>query len=109
MAGRNKTVFNRGRLQAQGDGLEKSRSWADENVPTKQNGHTFITELKGLLTPTELAIRENCFVKAEQWVDDAPHTGYIVVTPIKTSFQPYPPVKDVRVDGELYSGAAFKD
>ena len=109
MARRNIAVLSRGRLQAQGDGLEKSRPWAEANVPTKQNGHTFVGELKGQLTPAELTIRENCFEKAEQWVDEAPQTGYVVVTPIKTSFQPYPPVRDVRVDGELYSGAAFKD
>lgn len=109
MAGRNRTVLNRGRFQAQGDGLEKSRPWADADVPTKQEGHTFITELKGQLSPAELAIRKNCFQKAKQWVDEAPQKGYVVVTPIKTSFQPYPPIKDIRVDGELYSGSAFKD
>lgn len=65
--------------------------------------------LKGQLTPAELQMRASCFVKALKWVNDAPENGYVVVTPIKTSFQPYPPIKDVRVDGELYSGASFKD
>ena len=109
MPRRNKAVLNRGRFQAQGAGLEKSRAWAEAEVPTKQNGRTYITELKNQLSPGELAVRENCFEKAEKWVNEAPHDGYVVVTPIITSFQPYPPIKDIRVDGELRSGTAFKD
>lgn len=102
-------IQNRGRFQAQGDGLEKSRSWAEIYVPTKLNGHGFIDELKGQLTHTELAARLDCFAKATKWVDDAPKNGYNVVTIIKTSFPPYPPIKDIRVDGEIYRGSAFKD
>ena len=109
MPRRNRAVLNRGRIQAQGAGLEKSRAWAESEVPTKQNGRTYIAELKNQLLPAELAVRENCFTKAEKWVNDAPQNGYVVVTPIITSFQPYPPIKDIRVDGELRSGAAFKD
>lgn len=49
------------------------------------------------------------FKKAEKWVNNAPVGGYVVVCPIKTSFTPCPPMKDVRVDGELFSGVSFKD
>ena len=109
MPSRNITNMNRGRIQAQGNKVEKSRSWAELDVPSKSNGHGFIDDLKGQLTPSELTVRFDCFEKAKKWVNDAPKNGYVVVTPIKTSFQPYPPIKDIRVDGEIHSGSAFKD
>lgn len=109
MPKRKSTILNRGRFQAQGEGLEKSRSWADVNVPTKPQGHTYINELKAQLNHSELAARQTCFERAARWVNDAPSNGYVVVNQIKTSFQPYPPLKDIRVDGEIHCGSAFKD
>ena len=109
MTGRRRNDLNRGRLQAQGAGVEKSCSWAEPQVPTKRDGGDYLDNLKGQLTPAELRVREICFDKALKWVNDAPTNGYVVVNQIKTSFQPYPPIKDIRVDGELHSGAAFKD
>lgn len=106
---KNRNTPNRGRIQAQGDKVEKSRSWAEVYVPTKQKGHGFIDNLKGQLKPAELAVRLDCIRKAKKWVDSAPKNGYTAVTPIKTSFPPCPPIKDIRVDGEIYSGSAFKD
>ena len=85
--------MNRGRFQAQGNRLEKSVPWAQANVPTKPDGHSFLDDLKGQLTPSELSVRESCFEKATNWVDEAPRRGYVVVTNIKTSFQPYPPFR----------------
>ena len=109
MSGRKKNDLNRGRVQAQGAGVEKSCSWAEPQIPTKRDGRDYLDNLKGQLTSAELRVRETCFDKALKWVNDAPASGYIVVNQIKTSFQPYPPIKDIRVDGELHSGAAFKD
>ena len=109
MPRRRRQELNRGRVQAQGAGVEKSCSWAEAEVPTKEDGHGYLDNLKGQLTPAEQLVRESCFEKALKWVNDAPAKGYVVVTPIKTSFQPYPPIKDTRVDGELHSGASFKD
>lgn len=109
MPRRNRNELNRGRVQAQGAGVEKSCSWADVRVPSKEDGIDYLDRLKAQLTPAELYVRSTCFTKAEKWVNDAPVSGYVVETPIKTSFQPYPPMRDIRVDGELYSGAAFKD
>ena len=109
MPERNRIVLNRGRFQAQGAGLEKSRPWTQEEIPTKPDGHRFLDELKDQLSPSELRARLTCFSKANDWVDAAPSGGYKVVKVIKTSFQPYPPIKDIRVDGEIYSGVAFKD
>jgi len=104
-----RAVLNRGRFQAQGDRLEKSRPWAQEDVPTKSDGHTFLDELKERLTPAEFAVRASCFEKAKKWVDNSPQRGHNIVSPIKSSFPPSPPIRSIRVDGELYSGFAFKD
>ena len=105
----NTNCLNRGRFQAQGNGREQSRPWAEKNIPTKDDGKDFLNELQGKLKPSEIKVRSNCFDKAYKWVDNAPRRGYVVDSPIKTSFLPTPPIKDIRVDGELYSGVAFKN
>lgn len=109
MPRRRQNALNRGRIQAQGGGLEKSRSWTMETIPTKPDGHNYIKELKDELTPTELSVRTQCFERATKWVNNAPSKGYVAVTPIMMTFKPSPPMKDIRVDGEIHSGAAFKD
>lgn len=109
MPKRQQNILNRGRFQAQGAGLEKSRPWSDVDVPTKPQGRTYIDELKVQLTPSELSVRQPCFEKAVKWVNDAPAKGYVVTSVIKTTFKIYPPVKDIRVDGEIHCGSAFKD
>ena len=109
MTRRNQDISNRGRFQAQGDGLEESKSWAVEVVPTKRNGYSYIEDLKGQLSPAEFIVRLQCFDKAKKWVEEAPANGYVVSLVIKTSFPLKPPKKGIRVDGEIFSGAAFRD
>lgn len=109
MAKRKTIIDNRGRFQAQGDGLEKSRPWTDVVIPTKDDGHNYLDDLKGQLKPTDLGKRQDCFSRASKWIDDAPSEGYYAVSPIKTSFLRYPPEKGIRVDGEIFRGKAFKN
>ena len=97
---------NCGRFQAQGNMLEKSRSWADDTVPTKSAGHNYLTELKQQLTRSELSLRQTCFERAEAFIDKAPYKGYDVCV---TSLIRIPPYKGVRVDVEVRRGLAFKD
>lgn len=99
--------LNRGRFQAQGGGVEESRAWSRESVPTKDEGKDWIDELKQKLSPKEQKERRVCFEKAVKWVDAAPIDGYDAM--IITSFLPSPPKKDVRVDGEIRKGKAFKN
>lgn len=101
--------INRGRVQAQGMGVEESYSWSESQIPSKSDGHDYLNNLKKKLASADLKVRDLCFKKAEKWVNNAPVGGYVVVCPIKTSFTPCPPMKDVRVDGELFSGLSFKD
>lgn len=98
---------NRGRIQAQGDGCEKSESWAQDNIPTKRDGYDWITSLKGKITIHQAQQRKQCFDKATRLIQQAPKEGYEVCPPI--SYTPSPPYKDVRVDVEINQGKAFKD
>lgn len=109
MANRKGLLNNRGRFQAQGDGLEKSRSWSEVIIPTKDDGHNYLDDLKEQLMPAERRMRQECFKRASKWINNAPLEGYYAVAPIKTSFPLCPPVKGIRVDGEVFSGKAFKD
>lgn len=105
MSNRNK--MNRGRIQAQGIGCQESESWTQDNVPTKNDGITFENALKGKLTKKEIQDRQSCFLKFERFINKAPKNGYD--DNIKSSFTPYPPIRDVRVDVEIIKGRAFKD
>ena len=102
-------VVHRGRFQAQGEELEQSRAWASPDIPSKIDGKNYLSELKKRLKPAELKARHVCFERASKWVSQAPSMGYVAYSTIKTSFLPSPPVKDIRVDGEVFSGVAFKD
>lgn len=98
--------MNRGRIQAQGLGLEESEAWAQANVPLKSDGYNMITRLKGKLTEKELRIRQKPFDKVARLVANAPIKGYDI---FQQSFSPCPPIKDARVDVEVKAGRAFKN
>lgn len=99
--------YNRGRVQAQGKGLEESVSWTTPVPPTKTDAHGRLETLKGKLSRTEMRERERPFNKAHGFIDEAPKEGYDA--PATRSFQPMPAQKDVRVDVELKKGKAFTD
>lgn len=97
---------NRGRIQAQGNNLEKSRPWCQPTPPTKTDGHHFIDELIAALTPKQFQERELGFTQARRFVDQAAGGGGIG-PPTKKSF-PQPPLpRGCRVDIEVHKGIAF--
>ena len=103
---------NRGRIQAQGtDGpnssLEKSKSWASENVPTKQEGHSYVIDLKVQLNERQLEIRKTAFQKVDKLIDRAPAKG--LEAQIINSYAAFPPFGNNRVDVEIRAGRAFCD
>lgn len=103
---------NRGRIQAQGtDGpksnLEKSMSWASDNVPTKADGHSYVADLKAQLNVSQLEIRENAFRKVDLLIDRAPARG--LEAQIINSYAACPPTGKNRVDVEIRAGMAFCD
>lgn len=97
---------NRGRIQAQGNGLETSRAWCQPTPPTRSEGHGFIDELIAQLSQREFQERERGFIQARRFVDQAAIGGG-VASPAKKSF-PQPPLpRGRRVDIEVHKGTAF--
>lgn len=101
-----KKIF-RGRFQAQGEGLEKSVSWARIQPLTKNQGKCSLGSLKDKLTKREYKQRRQCFSKAQSFIEKAPKDGYNII--YKFPFTPFPPVKDIRVDIDIFEGKTFID
>ena len=94
---------HRGRIQAQGNDLEKSESWAKDEPLSLDEGLSLIENLKKQLTPAELKKREKSFEKLEKFVRKSP-TGFIAV--VRRSFSDDD--SSERVDLEILQGLAFK-
>lgn len=94
---------HRGRIQAQGNGLEKSVSWSRDEPLSKEDGLKLLGNLKEQLSKKELQARERELEKARRHIEsvqggeDAPSS--LTFLNRKT--------RDVRVDIEIWSGTAF--
>lgn len=97
---------NRGRLQAQGKGLEKSSPWATNDNITKMIGGNHLNTLRNSLTPSELSERTNAIEKVRQVILSAPLYG---ISPMKKSYPNSLLDKSVRIDIEIHKGVAFID
>lgn len=95
---------HRGRIQAQGEKLESSESW-DQNEPlTKKYGLILLENLKNKIPKNEFKIRENAFKKAEKFIENGPYQT--VTKTIVKSFK-VPDTEHERVDIEIQKGTAF--
>lgn len=103
-----KLCKNRGRVQAQDRKLQESVSWDENNIPSKKDGETFLTQLERKLDKTELELRTRCFEKAKRFVTTAPKNGHGPGL-VSVSFPVLPPLDQKRVDIEIIQGFAFKD
>lgn len=96
------TKKHRGRIQAQGKGLEKSVTWSQDEPLTKKQGKTLLQQLKALLNSKEYAERAEQFDQAERYIEGA--NG--IEASERRTFQNRK-TKDVRVDIEVLAGRAF--
>jgi hypothetical protein len=97
---------NRGRIQAQGEVLEKSEKWSTDQHVNKQSGIDLLTLLKSKLHRNDLKLRESEFAKAEDFIKNAPEIG--VSAQVSKTYR----VKDTRserVDIEIIRGISFED
>ena len=94
---------HRGRLQAQGGGIEESESWAQEEPLTKQQGLSLLRRLRERLRPGDRELRERPFEEAERFIEQS-EGG--VDAPVRRSFRNRK-TRDVRVDIEVWGGTAF--
>ncbi len=95
---------HRGRIQAQGENLEASEAWAQNNPITKNDGIKLLDNLKNKIPKKEAEIRENAFNKAIEFIQQGPHEVFI-----GSIFRSYKVkgTKRERVDIEIQSGKAF--
>jgi hypothetical protein len=95
---------NRGRIQAQGNNLEKSSSWDTDAIVSKVDGILHVDNVEGQLTNGELRERTNSLQKARRFINNCSVNG--VDTTIK-SFPNDIQNREVRVDVEVRAGFAF--
>jgi hypothetical protein len=94
---------HRGRVQAQGAGMEQSIRWAQHSPPTVRDVLRMLDELEGKLTRSEKRDREEAFRQAREFVRRVPPCGLAAVT--KRSF-PRNNRGQIRVDLEVRAGLA---
>lgn len=68
---------HRGRIQAQGEGLEASESWAQDGPLTAKQGLRLLRRLKKKIPKNELEKREKEFQKAESYIRRASQMGVL--------------------------------
>ncbi len=96
---------HRGRIQAQGEKLEESEFWAQEEPPTKTDGLNMLQQLMNELSKKDREIRRKPFEKAKKFIENAAEYGGIDATVFKSFY-----VKDTdkeRIDIEVRQGIAF--
>jgi hypothetical protein len=96
---------HRGRIQAQGNGLEESESWAQDKPPTVSEGLNILQRLREKITKSQLLERITEFLKAEKIIEQAGKNGGVDAKVSKTFKKKG--TKDVRVDIEVIRGTAF--
>lgn len=106
MSSRNKKPEHRGRIQAQGEGLEDSEAWAQDNPPTVKEGKDKISVLKSKLSKADLEKRNELFDQAEKFIEQAGENGGVHAQ-VSKSFKNTKKSKKARVDIEVISGRAF--
>ena len=99
---------HRGRIQAQGENLEDSESWAKNIPPTKTEGIQMTENLKNKIPKHEAKIREKQFIEVKEFITRASENGglTVIINPIKLPF-PVKGTKEERVDIEIHKGTAF--
>jgi hypothetical protein len=96
---------HRGRIQAQGGGIEKSESWAQDEPLSLESGLNLIDNLKKQLTKKELAVREEAFEKLSKLVNKNSRNG--IDAQVVVSFYADEDTTDERVDLEVRKEKAF--
>ncbi len=95
---------HRGRMQAQGEQLEASESWAENHPITKPEGLSLLENLKNKIPKIEAKLREGVFKKAAKFIESGPYQT--VTRSIIKSFK-VPDTEHERVDVEIQKGTAF--
>ena len=101
---KNNSPANRGSIQAQGEHVQQSESWATDKPVTKNDGYVFIDDVKDKLTRREAKAREKQFEEAKEYVKN--NKIEVVKDAFSLSFD-VPQTERERVDIEVNKGKAF--
>ncbi len=104
---RRRSPNHRGRLQVQGGGLELSYPWSRSGPMTKAEASAGLLGLRAQLNRRELSLRDQAFVRAENFIMSTLHTA---PPPLSRTFQNSNLPRnnrDARVDIEIWTGMAF--
>lgn len=97
---------HRGRIQAQGGGVEKSVSWNRQTPPTESEMMAMVRELEAKLTPAEKRAREVAFEQLRRLIRAAAQAG--TGLPVLRRSYPFPAIRGIRVDLEVLKGYIAK-
>ncbi|MBN8823220.1 MULTISPECIES: hypothetical protein [unclassified Spirosoma] len=98
---------NRGRFQAQGQHLEESESWAQEEPLYSDQAKSKLLNLKEKLSSPERKKREKAFTQCQVAITRACENGGILVDGNRPYIKSYPGNDKERVDVEVWKGKAF--
>jgi hypothetical protein len=96
---------HRGRIQAQGGGIEESENWAKDTPPSMAEGLEMLDNLKKKLSKKEQENRKELFDKAERFIKAAGKTGGVTAKVTKKIQKK--DSEDERIDIEVIAGIAF--
>lgn len=95
---------HRGRIQAQGENLEASEAWSQNEPLTKGVGLEMLDNLKSKIPAMEAKMRVRAFDKAKLFINQGPYEVW--TSPIVRSYK-VKGTKKERVDIEIQKGQAF--
>jgi hypothetical protein len=95
---------NRGRIQAQGGGTEKSESWAQSEPPTETEMLSLCDRLEAQLTAREKKDREQPLRQLRRFIRAAASAGGVSAPASRSWYKRGS--KDIRVDLEVVTGMA---
>jgi hypothetical protein len=101
-----KTKKHRGRIQAQGGGVEESEAWAQDEPLKISTARSLFQRLIDKLLPTQYKARKRAFRKAKKFAEASSENGGIFAIK-KESFYDSKRNKSIRVDVEVLGGKAF--
>ena len=96
-------VNHRGRIQAQGGGVEVSVSWSRQTPPTESEMMAMVRQLEMKLTPAERRARAIAFEQIRRLIRNASTAGGL--PQLSLSF-PHLSQRGIRVDLEVLKGNA---
>jgi RHS repeat-associated protein len=104
---RSNNQANRGRIQAQGSGLQVSQAWVQPEPPTASAGVAMLNAVWGQLTNRDQRMRNVAYQQLRNFISSRPPAG--ITAPFSRSWtNPGVAGSTARMDLEIITGSAFQ-